>query len=279
MIAVHHRWAFHFQHTLFGVAIAAVDEAQCDLRMRIADRELRLRQALRMRTEHHRAGFGGAIGVGHRGLRQRRAQCRHQARAHRRRAHAHKGDAGEIGARQQLRFAQHHGDHRRHRGEEARAIATDRLDVSAGGKLRQQHDGGVRRAGELGQRQRVHVVERRGDQIALTLERRREPRLHHPDVALMRQHDALRCAGRSGSVENHRRLTRLRHDCFERAGIEKRVERAAECHVWNIRRAVRGARRVAEHQPRAGIVQMKWIVSRGNLKLTGTATRPARMMP
>ena len=196
--------------------------------MRIADRELGLRQALRMRAEHHRAGFGRAVGVGHRGLRQRRAQRRHQARAHRRRAHAHEFDAGEIGARQKLGLAQHHGDHRRHRGEEGAAVAADRLDISARGELRQQHDGGMRGAGELRQRQRVHVIERRGDQIALALEPGREPRLHHPDVALMRQHDALRPAGRSGGVEKHRRLARLRRHRFERAGIEKRVECAAE---------------------------------------------------
>ena len=67
-------------------------------------------------------------------------------------------------------LAQHHGDHRRHGGEPGAAVASDRLDIGAGGELRQQHDGGVRRAGELGQRQRVHVIERRRDQVAVAVE-------------------------------------------------------------------------------------------------------------
>ena len=75
--------------------------------------------------------------------------------------------AGEVGARQQVGLAQHHRHHRRHRGEPGGAVALDRLDIGARRELRQQHDGGVRGAGELGQRQRVHVIERRGDQIAV----------------------------------------------------------------------------------------------------------------
>ncbi len=123
-----------------------------------------------MRAEHHRPGFGGAVGVGHGRLRQRRVDRLHQALAHRRRAHADELDAGEIGARQQIALAQHHGDHRRHRGEPGGAIAADRLDIGGRVELRQQHDGGVRRAGELRQRERVHVIERRRDQIAVAVE-------------------------------------------------------------------------------------------------------------
>ncbi len=225
VIAEHHRRAFHLQHAVIGIAIIAVDETQRDLRMRIADRQLGLRQSLGMRTEHHRAGFGGAVRIGHRGLRQRLVQRRHQARAHRRRAHADEFDAGEIGTRHQVAFAQHHRDHRRHRGEPGAAIAADRLDIGACGKLRQQHDGGVRRTSELGERQRVHVIERRGDQITVAVEPGGEPRLHDPDVALMREHNALRRSGRAGGVEEHRRLVGRRNDRVERAGIEECIER------------------------------------------------------
>ncbi len=119
--------------------------------------------------------------------------------------------------------------------------------------MRQQHDGGVRRAGELGQRQRVHVVERRGDQIAMAIEARRQPRLDDPDMALVREHDALRRAGRSGGVEEHRRLVFRRGHGVERTGIEKCIERRAECHARNIGGAIRRARRVAEYELRAGI--------------------------
>ena len=73
----------------------------------------------------------------------------------------------EVGARQELALAQHHRDHRRHRGEPGAAIAPDRLDIGARGELRQQHDRRMRRAGELRERQRVHVIERRRDEIAV----------------------------------------------------------------------------------------------------------------
>ena len=192
--------------------------------MRIADRKLRLRQAARMRAEHDGPGLGGAVGVGHSSLRQRCVQRRHQARAHRRRAHAHEGDAGEIGRRHQVALAQHHGDHRRHRGQPGAAVAPDRLDIGARRKLRQQHDGGMGRAGELRQRQRVHVIERRRDQITVPVEPGREPRLHHPDVTLVRQHHAFRRAGRPRGVEKHRRLVWLRHDRIKRSGIEEGIK-------------------------------------------------------
>ena len=53
-----------------------------------------------MRPEHDGAAFGRAVGVGDRGLGQRALQRRHQAFAHRRRAHADELDGGEIGALQ-----------------------------------------------------------------------------------------------------------------------------------------------------------------------------------
>ena len=207
-----------------------------------------------MRPEHHRAGLGGAVGIGHCGARQRLVQCRHQARAHRRRAHAHEFDAGEVGARHQVAFAQHHGDHRRHRGEPGAAVAPDRLDIGARGKLRQQHDGGMRRAGELGERQRVHVIERRGDQIAVAIEPVGEPRLDHPDVALMRQHDALRRPGRSGGVEEHRRFVGRRHD-RHRTGRDRGMRRTCAPKVTQAMSGGQSAARaaIAEHEFRAGI--------------------------
>ena len=237
--------------------------------MLIADRIVRLRQSFRMRTEHHRPRFGRAIGVGRLGLRQRAMDRLHQAGAHRRRAHADELDAGQIGFRQRLRLAQHHGDHRRHRREPGRAIVPDRLDVGLRLELRQQHDGRVRRAGELGQRQRVHVIERRRDQIAVPLEIGREPRLHHPDVALVREHDALRHSGRARRVEEHRGLALLRHDRLELAAARRsgrsrrrrprRTRRPANppgsCRGWRGRRTRAWRRRPA---------MMRWMVFFGN---------------
>ena len=225
--------------------------------MRRADRILRLRQSFRMRPEHHRAGLGRAIGVGHRGLREGAMRRLHQACAHRRRAHADELDAREVGLRQRVGLAQHHGDHRRHGGEPGRPVLADRLDIGARLEARQQHDGGVRRAGELGERQRVHVIERRRDQVAMAVEPGRQPRLDHPDVALVREHDALGRAGRARGVEKHRRLVRLGGHRLEHAGIEEMIEAArpavAEADLRQISRTVLAAREIAEHQPRAGV--------------------------
>src|SRR5437899_9821938 len=57
VIAVHEGRAFHFQHALTRITISAVDEPKLDLRMRIADRHIRLWQACGMgrkdRSEEH----------------------------------------------------------------------------------------------------------------------------------------------------------------------------------------------------------------------------------
>ena len=123
------------------------------------------------------------------------------------------------------RLAQHHRDHRRHRGEPSAAIASDRLDVGARGKLRQQHDRGVRRAGELGQRQRIHVIERRRDQIAMALESRAQAASPPPRCgsdATARRPSACR------SSPMCRETSPARRGCgataVERTGIEKRVK-------------------------------------------------------
>ena len=176
----------------------------------------------------------------------------HQAGAYGGGAHADELDAGKIGLGESVLLAQRHRDHGRHRGQPGRAIARDRVDIGARLEARQQHDGGVRRASELGERQRVHVVERRRDQVAVAVEAGREPRLDNPDVALVREHDALRRAGRARRVEEHRRLAVSGNHGLERAGIEKVIEPAfaalAEHHSRQVRRAIVTAWLVAEHQ-------------------------------
>ncbi len=244
---------------MIGGAILAVDQAKLDLGMRIADRHLGLRQSFRVRAEHDRPGLRRAVGIGDRRLRQRRVDRLHQALAHRRRAHADEFDAAEIGAGEQVLLAQHHGDHRRHGGEPRAAVALDRLDIGARGKLRQQHDGGMRRARELGERERVHVIERRGDQIAVAVEPGREPRLHHPDVALVREHDAFWRTGRARRIEEHRGLARCRNDGIERPMVQEGVEAfgsaAAEADDREALRAIGPSREIAEQQLGAGVLQ------------------------
>ncbi len=87
---------------------------------------------------------------------------------------------------------------------------------------------------------------------------RAKPRLHHPNVALMRKHDALRRAGRARRIEEHRRLVRRRHNGVERPGIEEAVETrlagVAEAHRRHILRTIRATRHVAEHELHPGIL-------------------------
>jgi hypothetical protein len=75
----------------------------------------------------------------------------------------------------------------------------------------------------------------------------------------MREHDAFRGPGRARCVEEHRGLARTRHDGVERAGVEETIEAVgsvvAEMHRWDIRRAVRTPRPIAEHELRAGIAE------------------------
>ena len=68
------------------------------------------------------------------------------------------------------------------------------------------------------------MIERRGDEIAVPVEPGRKARLDHPDVALVRKHDALRRPGRARGIEEHRGLARVRRNRLERAGIDKAIE-------------------------------------------------------
>jgi hypothetical protein len=79
VIAVHECRAFHFQHALLRVAVVAVDQPQLDLRMRIADRHVRLREAAGMGAEHDRTGLGRTVGVGNRHVWQCPADRFHEA--------------------------------------------------------------------------------------------------------------------------------------------------------------------------------------------------------
>src|ERR1700749_2265962 len=93
----------------------------------------------------------------------------------------------------------------------------------------------------------------------MALEIRREPRLHHPDVALVREHDALRQPGRTRRIEEHRGLAVFRYDRRELAVIEEAAEiliaLLAEHHDWQTVGTILAARLVAEYELRAGIFE------------------------
>ncbi len=212
-----------------------------------------------MRPEHHGPRFRRAVGVGDPGLGKCLVGRGHQSFADRRGAHADEFDAGEIGLFHRRALAQHHRDHRRHRRQPGRPVMADRLDVGLCLEARQQHDGRVRGAGKLRQRQRVHVIERGCDQIAMPVEVGREPRLHHPDMALVRQHHALRQSGRARRVEKHRGLAVVRDHGFELAGVDEAAEAFVTLRAEHDRGkafgAIVAARSVAEQEPRAGVLQ------------------------
>src|SRR5258707_656217 len=117
----------------------------------------------------------------------------------------------------------------------------------------------MRSASELRQGERVHVIERRCNQIAMALEIGREPRLHHPDVTLVRKNDAFGQSRRSGCVKKHRRLAVLRNDRLELAGIDEAAEAVitlrTEHHGGQTIGTVLAARSVAKHQLCAGVLQ------------------------
>ena len=93
----------------------------------------------------------------------------------------------------------------------------------------------------------------------MALEIRRQPRLHHPDMALVGEHDALRRAGRARRVQEHRGLAIMRHDGREAPRVEETIETigsiAAEMNRRQVGWNVRAARHIAEHQLCAGIAE------------------------
>src|SRR5688572_32580327 len=101
------------------------------------------------------------------------------------------------------------------------------------------------------------MIERSGDQEALRREVLAvEPRLDHPEMALMREDDALGHTGRAGGVEEERGLALSGRDGGKGALVEKRLEGiltlAAECDDGQ-GGAIRAARAIGEDELRARV--------------------------
>jgi hypothetical protein len=145
-----------------------------------------------MGTKNDWPGFRGTVAIGDDGGGENLTDPGYQQRAHGRRTHAQELDGGEIRFGEQRLFLQHPGNHRRHRGEPGTPEALDRLDIGGRGELWQEHDGRMPGAGELGEREGIHVVERGGNQQAVP--RHSLPlqaSAHDPEVTVMRQNYAL----------------------------------------------------------------------------------------
>ena len=205
-----------------------------------------------MRPEHDRSSFRRAIGVGHSRLWQDAVDRLHQAVTDRGRSHPQELDAGKIGRREPFLFIQHHGDHRRHGGEPRAAIILDGFQVKLRVELRQQNHGCMRRVRQLAHGQRIHVIERCCDQESMPRRvLRGHSRFDHPDMALVREHDALGTPRRTRSVEKHRRFVARCRDRHERTWFQEISELAAfavEPDTRHILRRAVEAPRVAEHE-------------------------------
>ena len=95
----------------------------------------------------------------------------------------------------------------------------------------------------------------------------------------MRQHDAFRPAGRSGGVEIIAGSRGAGTTASKRAGI-RNISNALPNVMLGIFGGQSWARAASQNTSLASASRkMKWMVSRGNLKFTGTAISPARMMP
>ncbi len=204
VITVHQGRTFDLQDTLIGLSFSL--KAQLDSFMRVADGELGRREPPGVFAEHHRPGFGRAIGIHDRGIGKSFTGGTHQAFAHRRRAHSdifHRGKIGMLKAG----LAQHHRDHRRHRGQPGAAKTLDGIDIGAGIELRQQHDGSIGGHRQLGQRQSIHMKHRRCDQKHMMRKVcAAKACLYDPQMALMREDDSFGHTGRARSIKKHGRL-------------------------------------------------------------------------
>src|SRR5262249_37816162 len=114
-----------------------------------------------------------------------------------------------------------------------------------------------RRGGQQAQRERVHMIERRRDQVAMTLEPRRKPHLRNPDMTLMREHHTLRHTGSARRIEKHCGFAPARDDHVERPSIDKWIKAAvplaAELNAGKIGRAIASTRGIAKDKPGARI--------------------------
>ena len=131
-------------------------------------------------------------------------------------------------------LAQHHGDHGRHRGQEGRrdacaAASTYPLVVNCGSST--MVSPWLQR--RLAHRQAVHVIERRRHQRALARRHRpAHPLADRPEMRIVRQHHALRPAGRARRVEEHRRFLGLHLERRERPLVEERREIRSRRRSW-----------------------------------------------
>ena len=212
VIVRHQRAALHLQHALVVVLddLAVAHQAQLDLGMRVAGRQLGLRDALGMRAEHHGPGLGRAVAVADRGLGKV--------------ARTWSISAWVMGA-EPMRTASTAERSLLARSSRSRSIMAimvgtevrkatrwrrGGLDVALGGELRQQDDGVALVQRRLAHGQTVHVIERRRDQRALAVRHRpAHPLADRPEMRIVRQHHALRPAGRARRVEEHRRFLGL----------------------------------------------------------------------
>ena len=223
-----HRRGAHLEHPFVA---RSANQSHFDIRQRIAERQERPRQPLGMVLEDRGAGFGRAVAVADRRLRKHLLHARHQRLGERRRADGHGLHRAQVERCEQLALAGHERKHGRDAAQERAAILGRSLQVRDRIKARHEHDfDGVEQAhGDI--EERVHVIERRDDERALARRRgRADVHAERPQLPGVRQHHALRPAGRPRGVEDltgrWRRAPRRRRGCRP-ARLERRRARGA----------------------------------------------------
>ena len=224
----------------------------------MAQRQIRPRHPARMGTEGDGPRLGGAPTVRHRRAGERGLDAIDERLGERRRADGHPPDRRAIGGGERGRLLEHQRQHGRDPGQPGAAMAPDRLDEGARGEARQHDDARpARKRHDTGDPQRVHVVERRGDEEPLVrqVRRRLQPLLGRPQRAVVGQRHALGQARRTGRVEDHRDLARLGRDGRKRPGAHEGVESRVELHDGGAGGYRGPALGIDEHERDAGVAQ------------------------
>ena len=135
-------------------------------------------------------------------------------------------------------------------------MRTRRCDVARRCETGQQNDRVAIGQGSLRDRQRVHVIKRRGNQRPF-----KRPaigtasHLHDPEMALMLEYHAFRPTAGTRCVQEHCRRVRIRYDSLEWSPIEQRRKIVIERKRRQIYRTERMVCFVAQHQLRITIAE------------------------
>ncbi len=257
MISAHHRRRAKQQHALICLGASVVNKPQIDLRVLVTERQVWRRLTFGMGPEDNRATLRRPVRIQDFGFRESPLDFVEQSGTCRRRAHPQVLHGRKVGACHRLLVIEHHGNHRRNRGQPRAAETADCLDIRLHLELLHEDHARVSREHQMRQRKRVHVVKRCGDQHMLVFDAlRTKPHLNHPALGIMREHDTFRPARRPRRIEKRRGFALLRLNSLKRSGFDEgaellRIVELYRVHVTGNNGTTLG---IAEHQTRPTIL-------------------------